>query len=209
MRFLPILLVAGCLGDFSAEQPAPSSPSTSADMRAPATSADLAATTQPTPEPAPTCGQQTFPVTVTRKVPNVLLVVDDSGSMADAVPAPPMVAPQTKWDALRTSVKALLTKYPDAVRWGLSIFPQPLGDADSCAPGAIDVAVGPGTAVAIGSKLDAILAATLDGSTPTPETLDAIVRSKLLEDPMHDNFIVLLTDGEPSCAPESGVTPLI
>jgi hypothetical protein len=208
MRFLPLFLVAGCLSDFSGEQPAPASPTaTAVDMRAPAATADLAV--QPTPQPVPTCGQQTFPVTVTRKVPNVLLVVDDSGSMADAIPAPPMVAAQTKWDALRMAVKALLTKYPDAVRWGLSIFPQPLGDADSCAPGAIDVAVGPGTAMVIGQKLDAILASTLDGSTPTPETLDAIVRSKILEDPTHDSFIVLLTDGEPSCAPETGVTPLI
>jgi hypothetical protein len=157
------------------------------------------------PPPAPTCGQQTFPVTVTRKTPNVMLVVDDSGSMADPVGN----STQAKWDALRMAVEALLAKYPDAVQWGLSIFPQPLGDADSCSPGAIDVPIGPGNGTKIAAKLNAIIASTLSGSTPTPETLGAIQAARALSDTKNDNYILLVTDGVPTCAPASGVATTI
>jgi hypothetical protein len=202
MRLGWVLVVCGCLSDLTPTRPETQTPMTDAAMMKP----DMA---EAVPiDPDPTCGQQSFPVDFTRTVPNVMLVVDDSGSMAEVIPAPPMVPQQTKWEAARAAVKSLLTKYPDAVNWGLSIFPQP-GASDLCAPGVVDVPVGAGTSVSILQKIEAINGKLLNGSTPTPETLAAIQAANVLKDPIHENFLVLLTDGVPSCAAAGGVTSVL
>jgi hypothetical protein len=152
----------------------------------------------------PQCGKQTFPIALTKSQPNILLVVDESGSMADPIAG----SNQSKWDALKAAVNQLVTTVAPDVHWGLSIFPA-IGAADSCAPGIIDVPVGAGNNQAVMSKLSPILASSLNGSTPTVETMGAVQMNGNLTDTSRDNYVLLITDGEPTCAPESGVTPII
>jgi hypothetical protein len=152
----------------------------------------------------PNCGAQTFPIMLSKAAPNVMLVVDESGSMQDPIAG----STQSKWDALKAAVDALVAKYDGQVDWGLSIFPA-VGAADSCAPGIIDVAVGPNTGSQITGKLNPILASSLNGSTPTVETLMAVQAQAGLTDKTRDNYVLLITDGEPTCADAAGVTPVI
>jgi hypothetical protein len=153
---------------------------------------------------APQCGKQTFPVAVSKQQPNVMMVVDESGSMADPIAG----TTTAKWDALKAAVKTLVTQDDATVNFGLSIFPA-VGAADSCAPGKIDVAIAAHTGTQITGKLDPIAAASLQGATPTVETLMAVQAQGGLTDTQHDNYVMLITDGVPTCAAESGVQPII
>ena len=101
----------------------------------------------------PQCGKQTFPIALAKSQPNILLVVDESGSMADPIGG----STQSKWDALKAAVNQLVTTVAPDVHWGLSIFPA-IGAAATCAPGIIDVPVGAGNNQAIMNKLSPIAA---------------------------------------------------
>ncbi|HEY7955229.1 MAG TPA: hypothetical protein VII38_08040, partial [Polyangia bacterium] len=74
------------------------------------------------------CGKMTFPVNLNQATPNVMLVVDESGSMQDTIPG----TNQSKWSSLKSAVQSLLSSYDGKVNWGLSIFPHPGGQ--SCTP---------------------------------------------------------------------------
>ncbi len=192
------VLVAGCLGDLVPPNSAgPKMSPHDGGTVTPAPGADAGGID-------PQCGQQTFPISVTKTEPNVMLVVDESGSMSDTVTGSTL----TKWDALKQAVKGLLSKYDGQVDWGLSIFPA-VGAADSCAPGIIDVPIAPGSGPLITAKLDGIAASTLTGATPTPESLKSVQLNGKLNDPKKANYILLITDGDPTCAPATDVTPVI
>src|SRR5262249_40869317 len=60
----------------------------------------------------PTCGQQTFPIGLSQQEPNVLLVLDKSGSMQDPIPG----TTDTKWDTAKNAIFALLKGYTGKVR---------------------------------------------------------------------------------------------
>jgi hypothetical protein len=139
------------------------------------------------------CGKATFPINTTKTEPNVMLVVDESGSMKDLVPGTNL----SKWDSLKGAVQALLAQYNGMVNWGLSVFPKP--GADQCAAGAVDVPLGPGTITKILQTLQPLNNMTIGGSTPTDSTLQAVMAGAGLNDPTRNNYVLLMTDGLPNC----------
>jgi hypothetical protein len=190
---------------------------------------------------APSCGTET-PVNSTQLIPNILLVLDTSGSMTtcDFGSGSGMT---TRIKALKSAMQSLLGQMAlqGKIRWGMTNFPfasargeqseyscvQQCGDCDFCAAaadpfysspqcdclsncidpnnnwcsafsGMPEVPVGDGNESAITSAVNALIA---DGNTPTSEALKA-AKTYLtgIADPNHPSYVLLGTDGEPTCS---------
>lgn len=174
--------------------------------------------------PSSNCGNTQLGTTLVK--PNMLVVLDRSGSMAacDA-------ACDTRWNAATKAINTVLGAYSDRIRFGLSTFPHrcagdttvcgltctaqcertqgcndacPAGSStQNCNPGVVDVAVQDATAVAI---TGALASNNPGGYTPTGATLRAILQNPGqygLPDPAdpvsRSNYVLLVTDGEPNC----------
>jgi hypothetical protein len=145
---------------------------------------------------AQNCGTQHF--AVTPNSPNIVLVIDKSGSMSQSASAGSTSA---KWDDLRNAVAALMFNYGDKVNWGLSLFPSDL-QHQSCTAGTMTVPLGAGNAQPIQAAVSALSASQVGaagGMTPTHIALGGVAQSGGLTDPMRNNYIILMTDGEPNC----------
>jgi len=142
------------------------------------------------------CSNQSFDLQ--RKPAEILIVLDRSGSMNDA----PSGAPSgsgSKWSLVVPGVNQVVTATSALVSWGLKVFPE--GEGAECVAGsvtnAIPVPIMPNDGKAV---TDAVSATTPQGNgTPTGDAIDAAVTYlKTLTDP-NPKFILLATDGEPSC----------
>jgi hypothetical protein len=180
---LAVLLVAsGCIGQAPTED------------HAPTTQPPLTTTDPPLPAPADggtddagQCGGMEF--ALQRVEPNVMLVLDRSGSMKDAIANQ---SSTSKWDDLKNAVSSLVQGYDSQMRLGASIF----SSNQDCAPGNIDVALAPAAGQSVLTKL---AAQGPDGNTPTATTLDTVIKQGLLDDATRGNYVVLATDGLPNC----------
>jgi von Willebrand factor type A domain len=146
---------------------------------------------------SPNCGVQSFP-TIARVIPDLLILQDRSGSMNNGVSDnrnPP--AGQSKWDLIRPAIEQVVAS-DNTVDWGLMLF----GTDRSCgAPTVPDVPVGAGNGAAITQTLDGT---TPQSSTPTTLTVNNAVRYYATVSDGHPHYLLLATDGEPTCA--NGVT---
>jgi hypothetical protein len=88
----------------------------------------------------------------------------------------------------------------DFIHFGWMHFPR-LG---SCNPGTIDVECGEGTAEQIREIMRFLLP---NGGTPTGETLQVADNYEGLYDESRNNFVLLLTDGLPTCPAGEGSEP--
>jgi hypothetical protein len=131
--------------------------------------------------------------TTTGAQPNLMLVLDRSGSMKRPLSPQSMTI---KWDDLKSAVGSLLQQYDSQVQFGASTF----SSDGQCAPGKIDVALAPTSGQAILDKLDSLTPA---GYTPTAKTLANVNANGGLKDPARANYVVLATDGEPNCGDNS------
>ncbi|MCU1279597.1 MAG: putative secreted protein [bacterium] len=140
------------------------------------------------------CGKQTFPIMASKVSPNIMMAVDESGSMKEQIAG----SNQSKWTALDGAVNDLLGKYSGAAQWGLSIFPH--SPSNACGAGQLDVPVGPNTTATILAKMNALNDNNIGGNTPTNQTLQAMLGSAAgLADATHTNYVLLMTDGQPNC----------
>lgn len=152
-----------------------------------------------TPGEPMACGKQTFPIMSSKVAPNIMMVVDESGSMKDQIAGSNM----SKWTALQGAVNNLLNTYMGSAQWGLSIFPH--DPANSCGAGQIDVPVAANTTMTILSKLNALNDNTIGGNTPTEQTLQGMLGSAAgLADATRANYVLLMTDGLPNCGGNGG-----
>jgi hypothetical protein len=136
-------------------------------------------------------------------VPNVVLLIDQSGSMTSSYPG------GSRWDvlygALMDPVQGVVKNLEDQVRFGLALFTSFDGDAGGTCPVISEVTLSLGNHAAI----DGMYAAqSPEDETPTGESL-AVVADQLaaLQDD-GPKIIILATDGEPdTCAqpnPQNG-----
>ena len=147
------------------------------------------------------CGVQTF--NLERKPAEVLLVLDRSASMKD----PPEETTETlpKWDLIIPALLHVVEQTGSTLSWGLKVFPEDGPDEGdpACSAGSvtdsIQVEIAENNAQAV---MDAI-SATDDGGDGTP-TGDAMRQAAAylegragLND--YNRYILLATDGEPSC----------
>jgi hypothetical protein len=131
----------------------------------------------------PNCHEQTF---VPEKVgdPDIMIVFDKSGSMADG----------SKYSQTSNAVTNAVTSTAAAqIHWGLIFFPS---DGDCAVATAPDVAVGPDGA----SQIPGILSSNSPGgNTPAHKGIELAIQSYnlLVDDRAH--YILLATDGMPNC----------
>jgi hypothetical protein len=171
--------------------------------------------------------QTTQPRTVAARSlrPNLLLVVDTSGSMLiPANPAAPEcqvggvacginqgqpVCPSncpTRLSEMKVAMNSFLGQFGSSARVGMVYFPR---DNNCVAATTADIDIGllppsetddPAAFQAQATQVNtAIQALTAQGGTPTGTTLQAMSAYERLGDPARKNFILLLTDGLPNC----------
>jgi hypothetical protein len=152
-------------------------------------------TPQPQPQPEPpmdmggsdaTCGGQQF--SVERVPPNVMLVLDRSGSMGGAISSG---SATTKWNDLKAALQTLVTNYDSKIRLGAAIY----SSDGNCATNELH-ALAPSNGTNILAKVNANGPA---GNTPTAGTLAKVIAQGALNDPTRENVVVLATDGIPNC----------
>jgi hypothetical protein len=146
---------------------------------------------------AKVCGEAEF--TIARTIPDVLIVLDRSNSMAEGVP--PL------WDTCRNAIYDITSAMDSQIWFGLFTFPSSLptsacaGLNNQCtAPNDVVVGVAQGTATAIKGALTNMATC---GGTPTAQTLLAAkqyLQAKLAPNG-HAKHILLATDGGPNCNP--------
>jgi hypothetical protein len=144
---------------------------------------------------APDCGGETFPLQ--RKPAKVFLVLDRSGSMED--PPDGAAASTSKWNLTVPSLNQVIGQTDAQIQWGLKTFPE--GDTAYCTvTDAIDVQIAAANAAAVTA---AITRTTPKGNgTPTGDAMKAAVKYLKSLDAAGDTdqkYILLATDGEPSC----------
>jgi hypothetical protein len=127
---------------------------------------------------------------------DVLVLFDRSESMAAAF------GEGTRYGAAAALLKELLPAYDERIRFGFQVFPSrggcPAGYVRGCCAEPPVVPVGPRSSPAIAPAIDE--AAALEGNTPTAEALRLARRYFLdLTDGVSDRYLLLVTDGQPSC----------
>lgn len=136
------------------------------------------------------CAQENF--VVATKPADVLLVLDRSKSMIEhSVPGA-----ATRWAAVVPALTSVITATDAVVSWGLELFPE--GEGSQCSPLSADIPakIMPGNAATVTSVITSTMA--LGNGTPTG---DAILKATayLQSRDTTNQFIVLATDGDPSC----------
>jgi len=129
--------------------------------------------------------------------PDILIVLDRSLSMA-----------ATRWAPSTQAVTALVSQYEDRIQFGLSMFPH--GEFGLCDPGEIDVPIAPMNAGAI----NGLIGMTQPfGITPTAGSLRNALKALGNREQQADTisteaFVMLVTDGEPSCPDDISPDPI-
>jgi hypothetical protein len=154
-----------------------------------------------TPTTDANCGSSRNPTS--RLDPDLLLIFDRSGSMA-ADPATgrnctPAATCPSKWNQATAAVNMAVASSQAMIRWGLKLFSS---TGNGCG-------VTPGAQVGIGLNTAPAIAAALGGAGPagsTPTTMAMTLGGDYLATLTTPNprFIVLVTDGQPTCAGGNG-----
>jgi hypothetical protein len=140
------------------------------------------------------CGGSSFDIS--RVIPDVMIVLDRSNSMADSPPAPPL------WETIRTAITTVTAAPRDTEIWfGLMSFPGPAcaGLSNQCihpGPTEVLVPVGEGAGASIASTLGGLATC---GGTPIALSLQSAgaYLDTLADD--HPKYVLLATDGGPNC----------
>jgi hypothetical protein len=142
-------------------------------------------------EGAENCGHQEFQIG--QKPADVLLVLDRSSSMTeDLVP--------TKWSMVVPALQQVISATAGSISWGLKVFP--LGnEAGECStagyPAGVLVEVAPNNATAMNGTLGS--QEPRGDGTPTGDAVNEAVKYLQTLQNNDPKYILLATDGEPSC----------
>lgn len=139
--------------------------------------------------------------------PNVLLVVDRSCSMRDAV------GNSTKWKITVAAINKMTTDFAGQIRFGLTLFPDRV--APDCQQDKIPVPVGPGNEIKIQTMMTASLQNTdpLWPNGPCVTNIQTGVKQASTEpgflDTTRDSYAVLITDGKETCGADATTEQLL
>jgi hypothetical protein len=135
------------------------------------------------------------------KTPNILIVLDKSGSMEDTLGTSTV----SRWDALNQALTAALPAVQDSISFGLEFFPGAT-NTDCTVPtgaAAIDVPIDAG-ATSVPVILSTVGNTTPGGGTPTAQALERAYEYFTTGTGAGiggEKFVLLATDGGPNCSP--------
>jgi hypothetical protein len=156
------------------------------------------------------CGS--FATSVDELPPNVMLVLDKSGSMVrdsnkwdhdgDAD-----TADVTRWNSLYQVVSGIFGSFDEGMRFGATLFPSMEADMDDIGTICLvsdssEVPVGDDTAEDILGAIPGAEENDFGGATPAAEGIQTAVESLLATDHDGPKVMVLVTDGAANCVPE-------
>lgn len=151
----------------------------------------------PAEETDSSCGAQNTPIAVENlgDPPDLLIVLDRSGSMSSPIPMfPPNFT--SKWMIMRDALNALAAEFQDNIRLGLAEFPTD----DNCAvngSAAVRVPVDLNQAPEI---MAYFASRSPNGNTPAPGGLQAaLAHYNTIPVNPAGRFVLFATDGEPNC----------
>jgi hypothetical protein len=153
------------------------------------------------------CGVQNF-MLIHGTIPELLIVQDRSGSMMEDPDGSGGLgntpSATSKWVQMRTAIEQVVAA-TTTIQWGLEMFPQVGMDnkQDGCAVGTtLDVAIAANSGGSIKTALDA---AKPGGLTPTGAAINTAAASFMtgVDSDMHPKYILLATDGEPTCSTDA------
>ena len=140
--------------------------------------------------------------------PNLLILLDRSGSMDGDVPGTGM----NRWEVAREAIFGVTTEFNDSIDFGLATYSSCL--PGGCSAGSIVVPIlpvnamliqnflgnttGQGSANGMAANPDGTIRYLCDSGNPETSTgvsLDALVGEPSLQDPARTNAVLLLTDG--------------
>ena len=143
------------------------------------------------------CGEQTEPIEVVNlgDPPDLLIVLDRSGSMISPIPTfPPDFT--SKWDIMKNALISLATNLEDNIRFGLLEYP--FDDNCGVGPSALRVPIDLDQAAEIQSYFATRLP---NGNTPSHLALsDALTYYNSIPVNPDGRFVLFATDGEPNCS---------
>ncbi|HEY2902179.1 MAG TPA: hypothetical protein VGL59_16475 [Polyangia bacterium] len=160
----------------------------------------------------PTCGMKTFGLQ--KGTPDLMLVQDKSGSMADMPdgtscaagrgrnPVPPAAgcATMAKWPQMTAAINQVVMQTQTTIRWGLKFFPD-MGNDQCAVTAAPEVPIADMNAAAITAQIAATMP---NGGTPTRTAVAAASMNLAMLPDTNPKFILLATDGLPNCIPGGG-----
>jgi len=152
------------------------------------------------------CGLQTFDVN--RKPVEIFVVLDRSASMDDGLNDSASVSATnpSKWSQLVPALTATIAQADPTVSWGLKAFPEKGGGSCSndTVTNKIDLQITAGDK----SQLATTIMGVMDNGDGTPTAAAIGIATNYLKQlSMTDDsrkYILLATDGEPSCAGQAG-----
>jgi hypothetical protein len=143
------------------------------------------------------CGAQEEEIQIINQgdPPDLLIVLDRSGSMDGTIPTFPPTTLESKWSVMKTALDQVTAQWDDNIRFGLAMFPT----GEMCG-------VSPGTAVPIelGQNASVVEAMTINepaGQTPAQFGLaEALATYNSLPVNPAGRYVLFATDGEPNCS---------
>ena len=148
---------------------------------------------QPGAQPAipnPICDQAVPIEVIEPSPPDLLMVVDKSGSMDERLDSG-----DEKWSVMRTALGSVAASYQDKIQLGMMLYPN----GDECNPGTVVTNIGLQRASSITGQLEGV---NPDGGTPTHTTLQgALAHYNAIPENPAGRYVLLATDGLPNCAP--------
>jgi hypothetical protein len=147
--------------------------------------------------------------TATKQVSDLLLVLDRSSSMQNAMDSDRSctagrlgggaAACQSRWEVMQATLKQVLATSAGSVNWGLLMFSSP-GKGNCTVDDKVQVEIGAANANA--DILSKISSAGTQTTTPTRKGVSAGVKYLQGLKGTESKSILLATDGEPNCAGE-------
>lgn len=155
------------------------------------------------------CGEESFELEAVP--PNVVVVLDRSGSMADNSwdgdddPGTPDV---TRWNSLYNVVESVVTSFNDDINFGAQYFPSDsafdqLGQGACLVDASPEVPVDAMNADAVLASLEPPGTEDLMGATPATAGVESALEHLLGLDDQVDRFMILVTDGAANCSSDA------
>jgi hypothetical protein len=140
---------------------------------------------------------QSVTITPTRSIPNVMFLVDQSGSMTAG-----FGGGQNRWEAAHSAITSIVNSLDDVVRFGLTTYTSDDGDNNPPCPRLptqVGFALDNSPNIGNSSIYPPSYPSADGGDTPTGDSIDALMTIIDNDPPPSEGptIIVLATDGEP------------